>query len=106
MFRVNKAEDGSRTVVNIDGQLSGGHIEVVGTCRDQAVSKGKPVDLFLRDVTTVDQAGRALLRRLAGKGIRLICNGVYTSYLARALNPKGAKTVDASGAGEVARRVS
>jgi hypothetical protein len=85
MFRVSKAEERSRTIVTIDGQLAGDSIEVVKTCCDQAISTGKPVDLFLRDVSTIDQAGRALLRLLAASGVRLLASGVYTSYIVQAL---------------------
>jgi hypothetical protein len=81
MFRVSNAEGQSHTIVTIDGQLSGDTIEVIETCCDQAMSKGKPVRLFLRDVSTVDEAGRALLRRLADKGVHLLASGIYTSYL-------------------------
>ena len=42
---------------------------------------GKPVDLILRDITGVDEAGQALLRRLAARGASLFANGVYVSYL-------------------------
>jgi len=42
---------------------------------------GKPVDLSLRDITGVDEAGEALLRRLAARGVCLFANGVYVSYL-------------------------
>jgi hypothetical protein len=90
MFRVSKAEERSRTIITIDGQLSGDQTEVVETCCDQAISTGKPVQLFLRDVSAVDQAGRALLCRLAAKGIDLLGGGVYTSYLVRALKRGGA----------------
>jgi ABC-type transporter Mla MlaB component len=89
MFRVSKAEEPLRMIVTIDGQLSGDSIAVVETCCDQAISTGKPVHLFLRDVSTVDQAGRALLCRLAARGVRLLGSGVYTSYLVQALNPGG-----------------
>ena len=89
MFRAGKVEGRSRTIVTIDGQLSGDYIEAVETCCDQAMCRGKPVHLFLRDVSTVDQAGRALLCRLAAKGVRLLASGVYTSYLVRALSPAG-----------------
>jgi hypothetical protein len=85
MVRVSKTEERSRTIVTIDGQLAGNSIEVVGTCCDQAISTGKPVDLFLRDVSTIDQAGRALLRRLSTSGVHLLASGVYTSYIVRAL---------------------
>jgi ABC-type transporter Mla MlaB component len=87
MFLVSKAEEPSRTVITVDGQLAGDSIAVVETCCDLAISTGRAVHLFLRDVSTVDQAGRALLCRLAARGVRLLARGVYTSYLVRALNP-------------------
>jgi ABC-type transporter Mla MlaB component len=94
MFRVSKAEELSRTVVTIDGQLSGDTIAVVETCCDQAMSAGKAVHLFLRDVSTVDQAGRAMLCRLAARGVRLLAGGIYTSYLVKALNPSGTEPLN------------
>ena len=99
MFRVSKAEERLSTIVTIDGELSGDRIEVVETSCDQALSTGKPVHLFLRDVSTVDQAGRALLCRLAAKGVHLLASGVYTSYLVRALNPSGKESLSSSNAG-------
>ena len=90
MIRVTKTEKRSRTVVTIDGQLSGESVTVVETCCRQAESREKPVYVFLRDVTTVDQAGTMLLRRLAAKGIRLLARGLYTSYLVQTLASAGA----------------
>jgi hypothetical protein len=72
--------------VTVDGQLLGDSVEVVETCCEQALAMGMPVHLFLRDVSTVDRAGGALLRRLEGRGIRLLAKGVYTSYLVGALH--------------------
>lgn len=85
MIRVSKAEERSRTIITVDGQLSGDQIEVVETCCDQEISAGKPVHLLLRDLTTIDRAGRALLGRLASKGVHLLASGVYTSYIVQAL---------------------
>ena len=85
MIRVMKTEERSRTIVTIDGQLSGDSIAVVETCCSEAEANRKPVYLFLRDVSTVDQAGTILLRRLAAKGIRLLASGLYTSYLVQTL---------------------
>jgi ABC-type transporter Mla MlaB component len=96
MFRVSRAEEPSHTIVTIDGQLSSDTIEVVESCCDQAISIGKPVRLFLRDVSTVDRAGRALLCRLAAKGVRLLASGVYTSYLVRTLAPAGKGSLNSS----------
>ena len=87
MFRVSKTEERSRTIFTIEGQLSSEYIEVVETCCDQAIAAARSVELFLRDVSTIDAAGRALLGRLAAKGVRLVGSGVYTSYLVTAVNP-------------------
>ena len=90
MIRVTKTEERSRTVVTIDGQLSGECVPVIETCCSQAEAKRKPIYVFLRDVTTVDQAGTMLLRRLAAKGIRLLARGIYTSYLVQTVASGGA----------------
>ena len=96
MFRVSRADEPSRTIITIDGQLSGESMKVVEICCEKAISRGKPVLVFLRDVLTVDQGGRALLRRLAAKGIRLLASGVYTAYLVRTLDPAGAEALPSS----------
>ena len=91
MFRISKADERLRTVVTIEGELSGDHIEVVETCCEQAAENGKPLYLFLRDVSTVDPGGHALLLRLVAKGVHLLGAGVYTSYLVRSLNRLASK---------------
>jgi hypothetical protein len=85
MIRVTKSEKRERTIITIDGRLSGDYIEVVEICCLQAASEGKPIDVFLHDVSTIDESGRALLTRLAAKGIRLFATGMYTSYVVRDL---------------------
>ena len=85
MFRITKAEEPSRTTLTIDGQLLADSIAAVETCCNQAGSNGRPVQLYLRDVTSVDQAGQKLLSQLAASGIQLLASGVYTSYLVQAL---------------------
>ena len=89
----HQKEEQSLTIVTIDGQLSGNSITVVENCCNEAKSNGKLAQLFLRDISTVGQAGQMLLRRLAAKGVRLVAKGVYTSYvvqsLTSALNPEG-----------------
>jgi ABC-type transporter Mla MlaB component len=83
MIRVTKSLERGRIVITIDGQLSGDYIQAVEISCNQALSEGKPVDVFLHDVLTIDQSGVALLTRLAAKGVRLLATGVYTSYIVR-----------------------
>jgi hypothetical protein len=87
MFRINRTDGPSRTVVTVDGHLSGEYIETVETCCDQALSSMNRVDLYLRDVSVIDQAGRALLSRLAARGVRLLASGVYTCHVVQELSP-------------------
>lgn len=70
-----------RTRLTIDGDVSRECIELIETCCDEAMAAGKVVDLLLRDVMTIDESGRVLLRRLASKGVHLLANGLYASYL-------------------------
>jgi hypothetical protein len=105
MFRVKKSEVGKRTIITIDGQLSGDYIEVVEICCNQAISEGRPVDVFLHDVLIIDESGRALLARLAGQGVRLLAAGLYTSYVVRDLVAAGSSSASQAGAsGEKIRR--
>jgi ABC-type transporter Mla MlaB component len=76
MIRVTKTDEGERTRITIDGQLSRDYIQAVEICCNQAISQGKPVDIFLRRVPTIDETGLALLSRLAANGIRLLAMSV------------------------------
>jgi len=86
VFRLDKKPGDERTCLAIDCEISSECIEVIETCCDHEMAHGKPVDLFLRDVINVDDSGRALLSRLAAKGVRLLANGVYASYLVENAN--------------------
>ena len=81
MFRLNKKLDDRRTRLEFDGELSAECVESLEMCCEEALKDGKPVDLSLRDITGIDAAGEALLRRLAARGVCLFANGVYVSYL-------------------------
>jgi hypothetical protein len=97
MIRITAREEASLTTIIVDGELAGEHVAAVENCCREADSNGKPVRLYLRDVTTVDQGGQLLLRRLARAGIDLAANGVYTSYLVQALTSSEAKKTDVLG---------
>jgi hypothetical protein len=99
MIRVTKSEETERTIVTLEGQLSADYIEAVEICCNQAVSKGKPIDVFLHNILTIDESGRALLTRLADKGFRLLATGIYTSYIVRAPMPAGVQAPISASAG-------
>jgi len=81
MIRVMTADEPASTTITVDGKLSGDYVEPVETCCIEAISKGKPVRLYLRDVSTIDERGRTLLRKLVEKGVDLKASGIYSSYV-------------------------
>jgi hypothetical protein len=81
MIRIFTTNTLNGVAVTVDGQLIGDGVDAVEACARQAMSEGRDVDLFLRDVTDIDERGRSLLIRLAGKGLRLSASGVYSSYV-------------------------
>jgi hypothetical protein len=87
MIRIMTADEPGLTMITVDGQLAGDYIQAVETSCDQARSKGKPVWLFLRDVSAIGEDGRALLRSLATQGVRLTASGIYTSYIVQLIQP-------------------
>ena len=76
MFRVDKEFGEQRTRLTVSGEISSACIEVLETSCEQTIKDGKAVHLVL-GVTTIDESGRALLRRLAAKGLRMFAKGIY-----------------------------
>jgi hypothetical protein len=85
IFRIDQVDGQRRSLVIIEGMLAGEYVGVAEACCNQALAGGKRLLVLLRDVATIDEAGRSLLRRLAARGVRLRGSGVYTSYLLREL---------------------
>jgi hypothetical protein len=81
MIRVMTADEPTHTEIIVDGKLSAECVELVETSCNEAISKGKPIQLYLRDVSIIDESGRALLGRLSTEGISLKAAGLYTSYV-------------------------
>jgi hypothetical protein len=80
VFRVDKEFGEQRTRLTVSGEISSACVDVLETCCARAIRDGKAVHLVL-DVTAIDESGRALLRRLAAKGVRMFAKGIYHSYL-------------------------
>ena len=81
MIRILTAEEPNAITITVDGQLVDDCVATVETCSYQAIGQGRPVHLFLRDVSHIDEHGRSLLSRLAAKGVQLRASGVYSSYI-------------------------
>ena len=89
MVRIMTADELTSTTITVDGTLSGEGIEPVQTCCIQALTKGKPVRLHLRDVSAIDERGRSMLRDLVAEGVDLTANGIYSSYIVDEIQSAG-----------------
>lgn len=79
MTRIMTATEPNAVTITVDGQLLGHSVEAVDTRVNQAIGLGRAVRLFLRDITDIDENGRALLSRLAMNGVHLSAAPVRTS---------------------------
>jgi hypothetical protein len=86
MIRILTADEPNAITITVDGQLVDDTVDAVEACSHQAMGQGRPVHLFLRDVSHIDEHGRSLLSRLAGKGVQLTASGVYSSYIVAEIN--------------------
>ena len=90
MIRITTADEPAHTTITVDGKLTGESIEPVQTSCIQALSNGKPVRLYLRDVSVIDEQGRGMLRRLAAEGVDLSARGIYSSFIVNEIQSEGA----------------
>lgn len=98
MIRILTTEAAEATTITVDGQLSGDSVEAVETCSREAIGQGRPVHLFLREISTIDECGRALLCRLAEKRLRLSAAGIYSAYIVAGIRRaiESGRTADAA----------
>jgi anti-anti-sigma regulatory factor len=81
MIRIMTADEAGNTTITVDGTLSGEDVEHVKAWCTEALSNGRPVRLYLRDVSAIDEGGRRMLQHLAAAGVGLMAKGVYSAYI-------------------------
>jgi len=81
MLRITLQEDGTLVRLHLAGRLAGAWIaETENTWHSVAVS-GRPIEIDIREVTGIDEAGRCLLRAMNREGARLIAKGLAMEAL-------------------------
>ena len=81
MIRIITADGPQTTKLTVEGTLSDESVETVQACCVQALSNGKAVRLWLRDVSPIGEHGRTVLQRLAAAGVDLTADGIYNSSI-------------------------
>jgi hypothetical protein len=81
MLRITLEEDGTLCRLHLAGRLAGPWVaETENTWRFALVS-GRPLEIDIREVTGIDEAGRCLLRAMNQQGGRLVAKGVAMQAL-------------------------
>jgi ABC-type transporter Mla MlaB component len=81
MIRIQAAINPGGITIAIDGQLISEYVAEIEASIRESMEQYKAVDLFLRNVSHIDEAGHALLCRLAAQGVQLRAAGLYSSYV-------------------------
>jgi hypothetical protein len=88
VFRIDRENDELRTRLSVAGSISAECVDLLESYCEQALKDGKTVDFVLTDVTTIDDAGHALLYRLTKRGVRLSARGLYHAYLIESIRQR------------------
>jgi ABC-type transporter Mla MlaB component len=74
MLRVTIHENGGRPSIQLEGKLMGPWVVPARECWDRLLSEGRtePIEVDLRAVSHIDNAGRALLAEMISRNSKLI----------------------------------
>jgi hypothetical protein len=88
MLRITVQNDDALWRLHLAGRLAGAWVaETENTWRSAAVS-GRPVEIDIREVTGIDQAGRCLLHAMNQAGARFVAKGVAMEALVEEITGK------------------
>jgi hypothetical protein len=91
MLRITVQEDGALWRLHLAGRLEGEWVaETANTWRSAPVS-GRKVEIDMRDLTWIDDAGRRLLITMNQAGARLIAKGVAMEALVEEITRRPAR---------------
>jgi len=83
MIRIQPAKNPGGITIAIDGQLIGEYVAEIEASIRKSTEQYKAVELFLRNVSHIDEAGQELLSRLAAQGVELRAAGLYSSHVVK-----------------------
>jgi hypothetical protein len=81
MLRITLQEDDALWRLHLAGRLAGAWVAETENAWRSALVSGRPVEIDIKEVTGIDEAGRCLLRAMNREGARLIAKGVAMEAL-------------------------
>jgi hypothetical protein len=88
MLRITVQEDGAVWRLQLAGRLVSVWVGMTETIWHSAQPCGKQVEIDMREVTGIDEAGRCLLRAMNEAGASLIAKGVAMEALVEEITGK------------------
>jgi len=93
MLRITVQDDGLLWRLHLAGKLAGAWVAETEKTWRSAPVLGKPLEIDMRDVTGIDEAGRCLLRTMSEAGARLVAKGVAMQALVEEITGKSSGRV-------------
>jgi len=81
MLKITTDTDAARTILKLEGRLTGLWVEELRTCWQKAVAEKQQVGVVLNEVTFIDEAGRKLLADMHRQGVELTAAGCMTKAI-------------------------
>jgi hypothetical protein len=91
MLRITLHAEGARWRLQLSGRLAGAWVAETENAWRSAPVAGSPVEIDMRDVTGIDEAGRCLLQTMKDAGARFIAKGVAMEALVEEITGKSAR---------------
>ena len=88
MLRITVQRDGSLWRLQLAGRLAGAWVAETENAWRSAPVSGSPIEIDIRDVTGIDEAGRCLLRAMNRAGARFLAKGVAMEALVEEITHK------------------
>lgn len=88
MLRITVHQDGGRCRLELAGKLSGPWVVETGSVWRSAPCSGKEIELDMREVTGIDDAGRELLNAMHEAGAHFVVRGVAMTALIEEITGK------------------
>ncbi len=88
MLRITVQEDLSLWRLQLSGKLAGAWVAETENAWRSALVSGRQVEVDLRELTWIDEAGRCLLQAMNQAGARFIAKGVAVEALVEEITGK------------------
>ena len=78
MLKITIDIDGKRANLELEGRLAGPWVQELRDCWERARSADRQINVVLKQVTFIDDAGRQLLAEMHRRGTELTAEGCMT----------------------------